>query len=211
MKNNNGRYFLAMLHPNLEETNTDDYNGPWLNEKDKHVQIKRFYLDRPNIPLSYNHENTEYYGYINQKDVIGRVLDMYNNEKAELFVKCWLNPDHPYYERIINEKKLWGVSVGVSQPDQGRNQKYLEHVALTLDPGFGPHGSYVKEWTDNEDNLNTIIAHGYLREGTGRTLVSNDFLKRIDRMLMGRRRRRTKIEKFIEYLILFEIQLTHLY
>lgn len=184
-------FLTGKLLPHLPETEAADYDGYWQSEAEKEATIDHFYSERPSIPLSLDHRNTGTFGFIRHDDVCGEVLDLYKNRDGYMVVKARLSPDHPAYQEVnhgINSKKEnWGFSVGLAQlPGDGTiggQQRKLMHVALTNDPGFADHDTFIDAWSVNEDRLNAIIARDHYRPGeAGRAYASPVFDEKLKRM-----------------------------
>lgn len=186
-------FLTGKLLPHLPQTEAADYDGYWQSEAEKEDTIDRFYAKRLNIPLSLDHRNTGTFGFIHHDDVIGEVLDLYKNRDGHMVVKARLSGDHPAYQEInrgiYSKKENWGFSVGLAQlpgdgTPQGRRRRDLMHVALTNDPGFAAHDTFIDAWNVNEDRLNAIITgRNYYRPGEGgRAYASRQFDEKLKRM-----------------------------
>lgn len=185
-------FFIAKLHPDLE--GSEQYKvgnlGPWLSEKEKRETIDRFYSEgATRIPLSLDHRNSGNLGYIPHGDVIGQVLDLYNNQHGDLMVKCVLNAKHPQYGALLQgiffePQQRWGVSVGLAQGHdaEGARAKRLVHVAFTADPGFAAYDTHLFRYHLNEQMLDAAIARDYYRAGVGRSYASAQFDEKLKRM-----------------------------
>ncbi len=181
-------YFVAKLHPDLEHANSAHYTGLFLSEKEKRATIDTFYEEARGIPLSLDHRNCGRFGFIKPSDVIGQVLDLYNNERGDLMVKCVVSRDHPSYGEILagcfGGQQRWGVSVGLAhgEDNEGRRAKRLVHVAFTPDPGFADYDTYLFRYHVNEDVLNARIATDFYKAGVGRSYAAAQFDEKLKRM-----------------------------
>ncbi len=180
-------YIVATLHPNLGS----NYKGHWLNEYDQKNVIDRFYNERQRIPLSYEHVNCGSTGYVQGRDIIGHVLDLFQGNNGDLMVKCQLSSKHPATLKINNDiienKIKWGVSVGlIHLPDEdGVNghdisemKKNLIHIAFTTDPGFAKQNTFVHHWALTESDIDYAIGKNYFQEGHGKSYGNESFVKR---------------------------------
>jgi hypothetical protein len=186
-------YFIAKLHPDLEGPGNELYKvgnlGPWLSEREKRAVIDQFYTEGASrIPLSLDHRNAGRFGFISHEDVIGHVLDLYNNQQGDLMVKCRLERAHPDYLGILSgiydKQQRWGVSVGLAQgtDGEGGRAKRLVHVAFTPDPGFAAYDTHLFRYHLDEDVLNAAIARDWYKAGEGRAYASPVFDEKLKRM-----------------------------
>lgn len=165
-------FFLATLHPNLTK-NDPNYDRVFYTEEEKRVQIERFYRDQEFIPLNVDHKSTrDDYGFnqVAKEDCVGRVVDLFNNKEGKMMLKMQLDINHPFYpqinQSIFERKEKWGVSVWIDavkdlhKPEQYAYKK-LAHVALTKDPLFAGHGTFLHDWQLLEPRLDYAIATKY--------------------------------------------------
>ncbi len=167
-------YLLAKLHPHLEKTEEENYVGPWLSRKAKEEIITRFYKEKKCIPLCIDHRDRDRLGYIKHENVVGRVCDLFIDKNDELIMKCEVEsaPEHKGYQEIVNgmfmKREKWGVSVGLvkmSDPSTGNVvSRNLVHVALTTDPGFARHGTFITKWALSDDAINRVITRDYMND-----------------------------------------------
>lgn len=168
-------FLISKLHPNLEETEEEGYNGNWLSRAAKEETIKRFYAQKQDIPLCIDHRDTGKSGYVKGENKIGRVCDLFLNKEGELMVKCELSPEHRAGYKEVNQginrnREHWGVSIGLARkrdPFTGNVlSRNLAHVALTNDPAFAAEGTHISHYALEEDKINKLIArehsNGYL-------------------------------------------------
>jgi len=176
-------FLVAKLHPDLPEANNKHYTGTWLSRKEKKEQIRIFYEEEREIPLCVDHLDAGKFGFIDGANVIGRVVDLFNDREGNMMVKCQLSPEHKSYleinEGIFHRGEKWGVSVGLSQQPAplpgGRRVKELVHVALTTQPGFQRYGVQLSDWGLNEDVVNATIAKKYYRQGREKCYATEAF------------------------------------
>jgi len=164
-------YFLAKLQPNLKEP------GDFFTVSEKKRQIDQFYAQRQHIPLCIDHCNAPpVAGFVvPERDRIGRVVDLLTNRQGDLLVKLVLDQSHEAYARINKSIALdhqkWGVSVWIDTIDSGTRQqgvyKQLTHVALTTDPYFAKHNTFLHKWQLQEAPLDRIIARELYAAGEG--------------------------------------------
>ncbi len=184
-------FILATLHPNLDEYNHPSYRGPWLSGDEQKKLIDVFYKEKKYIPLSYEHMNCRGYGFIGDRDTIGKVLDLFISKNGDLMVKCILNDDHPaslkIQKDIIENKIRWGTSVGLAQLENkddadARTIKDLSHVAFTTDPGFAEHNTYLHYWNLKEVSIDSIIERNYYKKNDGRSYASSQLQQKMHGM-----------------------------
>lgn len=162
-------FLLAKLHPHLSDTESENYNGPWLNRKGKEEIIERFYREKKRIPLCIDHRDTGDFGYVKPENTVGRVCDLFIDKDSNLILKCELSKKHQsgYKEvagDIFTRQARWGVSVGTSKivnPKTGTSSRHLAHVAFTKEPGFGDYDTYISDWGLEEAAINRVIAKKY--------------------------------------------------
>lgn len=165
-------FFIAKLHPDLEETKAENYNGPWLNDFDKQrVAMELYEHPEWDVPISVEHRDIGRFGYVKEHDVVGQVMDLYVNNKQEMMVKFQVSNEHPEAYKELNYQLChsgvrWGVSVGIGRALQhdGTYNKKLVHVAITTDPAFAEHGTWIYKWSTNEDIINAVIHREYAQE-----------------------------------------------
>ena len=158
-------FLLAKLHPRLEETEQEGYQGDWLSRAAKERVVNRFYQEKQRIPLCIDHRDIGAFGHVKEGNRVGQVKDLFINGQGELMMSCELFNHHRAAYKEVNQgifrdKKLWGVSVGMANTKRGDGTKSrnLVHVALTSDPAFAAHDTFVTHWGLNEKKLNKVIA-----------------------------------------------------
>ena len=167
-------FLIAKLHPHIDDTEKEDYNGLWLSRAAKEETIRRFYAKKQEIPLCIDHRDTGRTGFVKDANRVGRVHDLFLNDKSELMVKCELFNHHKDGYREVNQGMFrkgerWGVSVGlvnVKDPVTGKKKsRNLVHVALTNDPAFAAEGTYISHWGLDEEGINKVIRREYYAKG----------------------------------------------
>jgi hypothetical protein len=158
-------YILAKVHPELQQQ--DNPGGNWLNNRtEREKEIERFYEQKSELPLDLNHQDIGRYGLVPYKNRVGRVVDLFNNAEGELMMKAYVDLKHANSPQIKqwmqDHKKPLGVSPGVCQTPDGR--RHLVHVALTQDPAFARYGTYVQQWSRDEEAMDREIALKYYNE-----------------------------------------------
>jgi len=169
-------FFIAKLHPNLTEYNDTNYKGSWLSKINKENIINRFYKEKNNIPLCIDHRDIGKFGFVKYNNIVGNVIDLFNNKDGELMIKCKINNEHPSFpeitQGIFKKKEKWGVSVGLIN---NSDSKSLVHVALTTDPGFANHNTFLFKYSLTEDIINKVIAREYYNENNKNTYATDEF------------------------------------
>ena len=180
-------YFVSSILPHLKETTDPNYVGMWLTINNKREVINKFYRSKRELSLCIDHCNAQEAGFVvPYKERIGRVLDLLIDEEGVLIAKCILYNDDERFSNIIQginfRKEKWGVSVWLDIDDN--NIKDLTHVALTLDPYFKDHNSYIHEYSTNEESIDKIIIKNYYIESKGECYISDNFKKRLEPLLI---------------------------
>lgn len=178
-------YFVATLHPNLVED-----KGLFFTQTEKEKQIRDFYEKKQVIPLCIDHCGADTCGFIvPEKERIGYVVDLFNNKKGELMVKLRLDGSHPAYKLIHQGMQLrrerWGVSVWIECDYNTRLKqmnKSLTHVALTTDPLFAKHNTFLHQFSFDEHPLDRIIAQHYYDEQNPQCYASPQLKQKIKGM-----------------------------
>jgi len=180
-------YYVARLHPDLRETWDKSYKGGFFTRAEKEKQILEFYREKQSIPLCIDHCGATTCGFVvPETERIGRVVDLFNNEKGEMMVKMQLDDNHREYPRIRRGMALqgerWGVSVWIDKWSQ-TGKKVLSHVALTTDPLFASYDTFLmpphslfEHFVDRE------IAKQYYREKRGLCFAAPEFRKKLEGM-----------------------------
>jgi hypothetical protein len=180
-------YRLATLHPNLQEASSEHYDGLFFTKAEKEKQIRDFYQKKQEIPLCIDHCGADTCGFIVPEDErIGSVVDLFNNKRGEMMVKFKLDNNHPAY-RLINQGidlngEKWGVSVWIETKRNlrmGTTDKQLTHVALTTDPFFASHGTFLHRYAIDEKALDREIARIYYDERNTECYASAEFKDRL--------------------------------
>lgn len=163
-------FFLTKLHPHLQETEKESYNGPWLNRKWKEDIVTRFYKEDKRVPLCIDHKKTTASGYVKPTDSIGEVCDLFIDKDSELIMKFKLYGKHKQGFDEVNSGMFdrgekWGVSVGLvngHDEDTGKvHSRNLVHVALTKRPGFGNYDTFITKWGLQDHDMNRYIVKKY--------------------------------------------------
>jgi hypothetical protein len=184
-------YRLATLHPNLQEAKSEHYDGLFFTKRDKEKQIREFYQKKQEIPLCIDHCGAETCGFIvPEKERIGTVVDLFNNKRGEMMVKFKLDNNHPAYQQInqgINLKgEKWGVSVWIENARNrrlGTTDKQLTHVALTTDPFFASHGTFLHRYAIDEKGIDKEIARIYYDEKSDECFASDELKRKLQGVL----------------------------
>jgi hypothetical protein len=165
-------FFLATLHPNLTKDD-ENYDKVFYTEEEKRIQIEKFYRDNEFIPLNVDHKSTldqDGFNHVAEEDCVGRVVDLFNSKDGKMMLKMQLDMTHPFYSEInksiFEKNEKWGVSVwieGVRDPVNHDRYSYkkLAHVALTKDPLFSEHGTFLHDWQLLEPRVDHAIATKY--------------------------------------------------
>ena len=139
-------FLIAKLHPHIDDTEKEDYNGLWLSRAAKEETIRRFYAKKQEIPLCIDHRDTGRTGFVKDANRVGRVHDLFLNDKSELMVKCELFNHHKDGYREVNQGMFrkgerWGVSVGlvnVKDPVTGKKKPSASECgSARVPPGPG--------------------------------------------------------------------------
>jgi hypothetical protein len=176
-------YYLAKLHPDLRETWQRTYRGGYLTRAQKEEAILDFYREKQCIPLCIDHCNADKAGFVvPEGERIGRVVDLFNNEKGEMMVKLCLDQKHRSFRTIERGiwvlKEKWGVSMWVDWNTQ-TGKKYLTHVALTKDPMFASHNTFLGTHGLFEDAVDRSIARHYYKEKRGLCFAAPEFRSKL--------------------------------
>jgi hypothetical protein len=179
-------YCIATLHPDLVEARRPGYRGVFFTRREKRKLIREFYAKRLEIPLCIDHCGATTCGFVvPEAERIGRVCDLFNDERGQLMVKLKLDNTHPAYARINRgmeiHKELWGVSVWIDYYSTGR--KALTHVALTTDPLFAAHGTWIHGYGLEEYKLDRAVARHFYQEGRGQCFAAPDYQRRLTGIL----------------------------
>jgi len=175
-------YCIATLHPDLVEARRPDYRGAFFTQEEKRRLIREFYEKRLEIPLCIDHCGATTCGFVvPEAERIGRVCDLFNDEKGQLMVKLKLDNSHHAYARINRgidlHKELWGVSVWIDYYDTGR--KALTHVALTTDPLFAAHGTWLHQRGLEDHVMDRHILRHFYKQGRGQCYTAPDYQHRL--------------------------------
>lgn len=177
-------YHLAKLHPNLvDDRDAANHQGLLLTREEKERVVNDFYTRKQHIPLCVDHCNATRGGFVvPEHERIGQVLDLFNDKHGQMLVKFKLDGEHPSFKPLIqgmhSQKEQWGVSVWVDVARQGGpggpiTGKNLTHVALTRDPYFAHHNTFMRDWSDTESGIDRLIAKKHLfTEGDGECFAS---------------------------------------
>lgn len=172
-------YCLATLLPDLKKSDPD-YHALFFTENDKKKQIDLFYQNKEPIPLCLDHKaqrKENGFTEVAKEDRIGRVVDLFNNNNGQMMLKLQLDPKHKAYgeinQGIFKRNEKWGVSVWIDGVKTDRNAteyqtKKLTHVALTKDPLFANHNTYLHDWQVLEPRLDKVIAENYCNKNNER-------------------------------------------
>jgi hypothetical protein len=175
-------YCVATLHPDLVEARRPGYRGGFFTRKEKRQLIRKFYAKRLEIPLCIDHCGAVTCGFVvPESERIGRVCDLFNGEQGQLMVKLKLDNTHPAYARINRGfdiyKEAWGVSVWIDFYNTGR--KELTHVALTTDPLYASHGTWLHKWGLEEHVMDGYVADHFYKAGQGQCYAAPDYRRRL--------------------------------
>ena len=191
-----GMYFLCTIHPELEETKTKEYIGGWMTLEEKKEAIEHFYKTNQNIALSIDHKADKTYGsFIPKNERVGKILDLFNDKDGDLVAKCILYKDSSDAFNRINEgfhinKEKWGVSMRIDwcMAIDGKIDKKLTHLALTLTPYLGKQGTYIHHWSTNEKAIDLTIDREYYNENVGSCYASNQLKNKIASAIKSKQR-----------------------
>lgn len=180
-------YFLSTLHPKNSDIN-GQYRGMYFSRPDKESQIRKFYRERLNVPLCLDHCGGESAGVVvSPEERIGRVLDLFINRNGEMMAKLKLDDRHPAYRKIkdgIHSKgEKWGVSVWIQHVknlETGRISKELGHVALTTDPLFAEHNTFLHWYGVQESGIDKMIAKDFYHEGVGQSFSAREMKLKLE-------------------------------
>jgi len=183
-------YFLCTMHPDLPETNEENYIGEWLMLKERRKAIKDFYNEKHNIPLSIEHKADNKYGSMTPaNERAGKILDLFLDKDGHMIAKCHLFSENKESFKRINygshvNKEKWGVSPRIDwcMPDglSGKINKHITHLALTLTPYFDKYGTYIHDWNTNEKTMDAVIQRKYYKENDGKCFAMPELKNKID-------------------------------
>ncbi len=170
-------FHLAKLHPNLVDDRDSRHQGLLLTRQEKERVISDFYAQQQHIPLCVDHCNATRGGFVvPPEERIGRVLDLFNDRHGQMLVKFQLDGTHPTFSPLMRGMhelgEQWGVSVWIDVARDGRTgsikDKQLTHVALTQDPYFANHNTFLRDWSPTSTGIDSLIVKKALySEGQG--------------------------------------------
>lgn len=183
-------YHLAKLHPNLVDDRDPRHQGLLLTRAEKERVIQDFYAHQQHIPLCFDHCGATQGGFVvPQKDRIGRVLDLFNDRHGQMLVKFQLDGEHPTFSPLMRglhqEGERWGVSVWIDVARAGGpqgpiTQKQLTHVALTQDPYFANHNTFLRDWSPTPTGIDKLVVEkGLYQAGVGECHAGEPFLAKL--------------------------------
>lgn len=183
-------YFLCTLQADLEETRRKGYIGEWMTKAEKKDAILKFYKQKQNIPVSFDHTAPTGYGMtIPQQERVGRIVDLFMDADGDLVAKCFVDHESGAITKLnrgaYRDGKKWGVSLRIDwcMPDGtaagGRIDKSLTHVAITETPFLADHGSYIHHWHNNEEVVDRAIQKDYYKEGHGHCFAAPQLVEKI--------------------------------
>lgn len=178
-----GLYGVGLAQPALQ----DDADDEFMTRRDNEIQIHNFYRHKQRIPLCLDHCGADRAGFVvPERDRIGYVLDLFINRDNALMVKFRLTPKHAAYNRVhdglTKRSEAWGLSVWVERRQNrhtGAVSKTLTHVALTLDPRFAEHRSYMYRYALNENLINDVILGQFYWPGDGACYGAREFKRKL--------------------------------
>lgn len=183
-------YFLATLHPALEETKKEGYNGKWLTLKEKKAVIDDFYAAQRALPLRMEHGELAYGNTVPPEERVGKVMDLFLDKVGNIVAKCHLTEKEAVQQvgsDGVKKKAKWGVSVWLDlyypRGEQGPCEKKLTHVAMTTDPWFAEHHTYIHHWAVSEKGIDAQLAQDYYREGDGECYVKGPLTEKLKGIL----------------------------
>ena len=163
-------YFNANLQPRLD--NIKKSSG-FLTYNEKIKIINDFEEDKKrgtDLNLCLDHGGGTVPGFELKKDqIIGKINNMIINKKGDLMINGEIynnwNKFNEMRDDMSSKRKTYGVSVWIdllNNPDHTGNDdlfnnKKLNHVAITTDPGLGEYGAYIHEWGYNKTKIDDIF------------------------------------------------------
>lgn len=178
-------YHLVKLHPQLLGDGRDGHRDTLLQTREEKERVVRdFYDKRQHIPLCLDHCGATRGGFVvPQEQRIGRVVDLFTDRHGQLLVKLHLSGGTPAFQQITRETHQgvpWGVSVWLDvlrdRPGGTISEKRLTHVALTKDPYFARHNTFMRDWSPSESGIDALVHKmGLYEEGAGECFAGEPF------------------------------------
>lgn len=177
-------YHLVKLHPQLSGSKSEHRDGLLWTRAEKEQVIDAFYKGRQTIPLCLDHCGASQGGFVVPEDQrIGQVVDLFNDRHGQMMVKLHLSAQSPAFSQITREThqgQPWGVSVWLDVLRDGRGgpiiEKRLTHVALTRDPYFAHHNTFMRDWSPSEGGIDAfVLKHKLYSEGEGECYAAEAF------------------------------------
>jgi hypothetical protein len=187
-------YYLVKLHPNLVDDRLPHHSGLYRERAEKENCVKGFYDKTRHIPLCVDHCNNTTPGFVvPDSERIGHIVDMFIDRQGQVITKLYLKPDHPEFKRItqsmIKDKQAWGASVAIDVAREGGPQgrimsKELTHVALTTDPYFAQHNTFIRDFAPegHEKALDRFVANNLYKENDGECFTGQAYGAKLKEM-----------------------------
>src|ERR1700744_5751503 len=181
-------YHLVKLHPQLAGDSTTRNDGLLWTRAEKEAVINAFYEGKQVIPLCMDHCGASQGGFVvPESERIGQVVDLFNDAHGQMLAKLFLRGDNPAFQQITRETHQgvpWGVSVWIDVERQERGgpagRKHLTHVALTRDPYFADHNTFMRDWSPSEGGIDEyVLKHSLYSENEGECYAGAQFIEKL--------------------------------
>ena len=179
-------FFVATAQPKMPETEDPNYKGPWLTIEEKRELIRNHDKNNNNLlPLCIDHAGGDEINFeVPYNKRMGCVKNIFMDKDGHLGIKGEVFMDSSEFgtviKGILEHKEKWGVSAWTDlkiYPD-GKIEKNITHVGITLDPALANEGSFIHEFGPSESKINDIIKEKYYKENLGHCFASKNSIEK---------------------------------